>query len=60
MRRTYIPCFGTIPSLGDVVDSFAVSAEEEDFIFGVWGREIVQVFDVLGEFFPLGEILWNL
>lgn len=60
VRGTYIPCFGTVPSLGDIVDSFAVSAEEEDFIFGVWGREIVQVFDVFREFLPLGEILENL
>lgn len=53
LEISYIPCLSAVASLGDVVDAFAVSPEEEDFAFGICFGCSVQGVDVTGEFLPL-------
>ena len=51
--RTYIPQFGTVESLCDVVDALTVAAEEEDFVRYVRWAFVVEEKDLVFEELPL-------
>lgn len=53
VEKTYVPCFGAISLLGNIVDTFTVSAQEEHFILGIWLRLAIQALNLLAEFLPL-------
>jgi hypothetical protein len=55
--KTYVPCFGAISLLGNIVDAFTVSAQEEDFILGIWLRLAIQALNLLVELLPLAIFL---